>query len=824
MTARHPRRSPTARALDALVQDARSALRNVAKRPAFAAVAVATLALGIGANSAAFSVLHGVVLARLPYPEPDRLMRVAELRRDGGQMKVAGANFEDWEDQARSFEGLAAYGAWSSTLLGADRPALATIAPVSEAFFRVFGVQAARGRVTLPEEHRLGGDPAAVVSHRFWRSHLGGRELDGLTLDVSGFDVRIVGVLPPGFDFPAEADLWYPMELEEPNPSRTAHNWRVVGRLREGVSPAAADRELDALTARLIAEDPNSAGESSDYLAAGTAVTPLLEDLTGPVRRPLLLLFGAAGLVLLVACSNLASAFLARGVERQREMAVRVSLGAGPGRLLRQLFAESLLVALAGAAAGLALAWGILRLVLTGGWAGAGDALPRLDAIGLHPPVLGFTLAVSVLTALFFGVLPGLGLVRRAPSRPLHGADRGSADRGRRRAWRALVAAEVALAVVLLAGSGLLLRSLWEVLRQDPGFDPERVTAVSVHLPASLYPANPEKRGYFDELLERLEARPEVAGAGVVSSLPLGGSGSSGLIQIEGGAVPDLTAEYRVAGGEYFETLAIPLLEGRRFEGRDHPDAPHAAIVDRALAEAAWPGESPIGKRLTGGGMDDYWDQDVWATVVGVVGDVRQDDLTEAGGPTVYFHHRQRPFRLWAGAVVVRSREPAERIAAVVDGAVRATDPQVPYELRPMDRLVFDSVARQRFAASLLAGFALVGLTLAALGIYGVVSYTVAQRRRELGIRLALGASPRRVCNQVVAASMATVGAGIALGLAGALAAGRLVASLLYGVEPTDPATLAAVAALLAGAAFLATYLPARETVRIDPVETLKAE
>jgi putative ABC transport system permease protein len=822
MTARHPRHSPTSRTLDALVQDARSALRNVAKRPAFAAVAVATLALGIGANTAAFSVLHGVVLARLPYPEPDRLMRVAELRRDGGQMSVAEPNFEDWRTQARSFDGLAAYSAWRSTVLGADRPALATAAAVSEAFFRVFGVEPAVGRRTLSEEHRLGADPAAVVSHRFWRSHLGGRELDDLTLDVAGFDVRIVGVLPPGFDFPEGTDLWYPMELSEPNTSRTAHNWQVVGRLRAGTDPAAADRELDALTARVIAEDPSSAGEAADYLAAGALVTPLLEDLTGPVRRPLLLLLGAAGLVLLVACSNLASAFLARGIERQREMAVRVSLGAGAGRLLRQLFAESLLVALAGAAAGLALAWGILRLVLTR--AGTGDALPRLAEIGLHGPVLGFTLAISALTALLFGVLPGLGLVRRAPSRPLHGADRGSADRGRRRAWRALVVVEVALAVVLLAGSGLLLRSLWEVLDQDPGFDPERVTAVSVHLPASLYPGNPERRAFFDEILERLAERPEVAGAGVVSSLPLGGSGSNGLIQIEGGAVPDLTAEYRVAGGEYFESLSIPLFEGRAFDRRDHPDAPHAAIVNRALADAAWPGESPLGKRLTGGGMDDYWDQEVWATVVGVVGDVRQRDLTRADRPTVYFHHRQRPFRLWAGEVVVRSREPAERIAAVIDGAVRATDPQVPYELRPMDRVVLDSVARQRFAASLLAGFALVGLTLAALGIYGVVSYTVAQRRRELGIRLALGASPRRVRNQVVASSMATVGAGIALGLAGALAAGRLVASLLYGVEPTDPATLAAVAALLAGAAFLATYLPARETVRIDPVETLKAE
>jgi predicted permease len=814
------RQKPIRRALDALAQNARSALRSTAKRPAFAAVAVATLALGIGANTAAFSVLYGVVLSRLPYPEPDRLVRVHELSRRGGEMAVAEPNFHDWHAQAPGFRGLAAYGGWRTTVLGGERPVLAEVAAVSEDFFQVMGVPPARGRTTLPEEHRLGADPAGVVSHDFWRDQLGGGAIEGRTLDAGGHALRIVGVMPPGFGFPGDTDVWAPMELEEPNEHRTAHNWRVVGRLDDGVGAAAAERDMDALTRRIIAEHEGETAATSDYLAAGARVVPLLDEIAGPVRRPLLLLFAAAGLVLLVACSNLASAFLARGVERQREMAVRVSLGAGPGRLLAQLFAESLLVALAGAAAGLALAWGTLELVV----AGAGEALPRAEAIGLHGPVLAFTLGMSVVTALLFGVLPGLQLVRRAPSRPLHAGGGGSADRSRRRAWRVLVAAEVALALVLLAGSGLLLRSLWETLREDPGFDPERVVAASVSLPGSQYPGETERRAFFQELLGELAASPGVAGAGVISDLPLGGSGAGGLMEVEGGAVPDVTAEYRVTDAGYFEALGIPLLAGRRFDERDHRDAPHAVLVNRALAEAVWPGQDPVGRRMTGGGMDNYWDQDVWATVVGVVGDVRQQELTQADRPTAYFHYLQRPHRLWAGDVVVRSANGGERIAAALDRAIRDTDPQVPYELRSLGEVVSGSVARQRFSASLLGGFALVGLLLAAVGIYGVVSYTVAQRRKELGIRLALGATPPRVRNQVLTGAMAPVAAGLALGLAGSLAAGRVVASLLYGVEPTDPATLAGAAALLAATALTASYLPARETVRIDPVETLKAE
>ncbi|MFP3939582.1 MAG: ABC transporter permease [Thermoanaerobaculia bacterium] len=815
-----PSRRGLSALLDALRQHARSAWRNLAARPLFAALAVLTLALGIGANTAAFSVLYGVVLSRLPYPEPDRLVEVYEVNATGSQMSVAGANFRDWVERTESFEALAAYSSVTTTVLGAERPALAPSAAVSERFFDVLGVRPFRGRTMLPEEHREGGDPAAVVSHRFWRSHLGGGPIEDRTLDVWGFELRVVGVMPPSLDFPADTDVWFPMVLFPRTESRTAHNWSVVGRLADGVSPAQADAELDAVTRGIVEPHRGEDPQLSEYLAAEARLVPLLEDLTAPVRRPLLLLFGAAALVLLVACSNLASAFLARGIEREGEIAVRVSLGASPRRLLGQLFTESLAVALAGAAAGLGLGWLVVRLVT----AEAAEALPRVEAIGLHGPVLAFTLAASVVTAVLFGVLPGLRLVRGAPERALHRGETASAGPGRRRAWQALVAAEVALALVLLAGSGLLMRSLWQTLQEDPGFDPERVTAVAVHLPASLYPEPEDRRDYFREALAELGAHPEVATAGVVSHLPLDDSGPNGSIEVEGGAAPRIDAEYRVADANYFRTLEIPLLAGRHLAPRDHAEAPHAVVVNRALAETAWPGQDPLGKRLTGGGMDPLYDQDVWATVVGVVGDVRQQDLTASDRPTVYFHHLQRPYRLQAGDLVVRTRSAAEDVATALGAVVRRIDSQVPYRVRPMDRVVTASVARERFSATLLGGFALVALVLAAVGIYGVVSYTVAQRRRELGVRLALGATPRRVQRLVVGGSMATILAGIGLGVAGSVAGGRVLASLLYEVEPADPATLAAVSALLAATGLAATWLPARQTARIDPQETLRAE
>jgi len=805
---------------DSLRHDVKAAARSLVQRPGFAILAILTLALGVGANTATFSVVYGVVLSRLPYPEPQRLVRAQEVGTSGGTMASSDPTFRDWHDRSHDFEALAAYSSVRSTVLGGDRPVLAGTAAVSEDFFRTFRVSPEMGRLPLPEEHRPGAAPVAVVSHAFWRDVLGGGPIEGRTLQAWGFDLRVVGVLPAGFSFPDDTGVWFPKELVPFNEHRTAHNWRLVGRLRDGASAQQAEAELTAITKRILAGDLGDEAGSTDYLPVSARVTPLLETIAGPVRRPLLLLLGASGLLLLVACSNLASAALARGLARRREMAVRASLGASRGRLLRQLFVESLLVALAGGAAGLGVAYTAQRALV----ASAAAPLPRLDAIGLHAPVLLFTLAVSVATALAFGVLPGLRLVDRRLAASPAGSSRGTADRTQRRAWRALVAAEVALAVLLLVGCGLLLHSFWRVLGEEPGFDPEHVLAVSVDLPDSLYPGDAERRDYYDRLVARLRSLPGVRQAGVTSSLPLTGSNADGLLDVEGGAKPGITAFYRVADGGYFRALGIPLLEGRLFDARDHAGATHAALVNRAFARAAWPGRDPIGRRITGGGMDDYWNQDTWATVVGVVGDVRSRDLTEADGPAAYFAAEQRPYRLSRASIVVRSSGAPGAVEAAVRERVHDLDPNVPAELASLDEVVWSSLARRRLTLVLLAAFALTGLLLAAVGIGSVVSYTVAQRRRELGIRLALGARPGGVRDLVLWGSMRTVLAGVAAGLAASLALGRVLRSLLYGVAPSDPATLGAVAGLLGAVALAAAWLPARRAVRIDPVETLREE
>ena len=800
---------------DSLWYDVKAAGRSLVQRPGFAVLAILTLALGVGANTATFSVVYGVVLSRLPYPEPDRLVRAQEVNTSGGTMGSSDPTFRDWHDLSHGFETLSAYAGTSSTVLGGDHPVLAGTAAVSEGFFRTFGVSPTLGRLPTPEEHRAGAAPVAVVSQGFWRDVLGGGPIEGRTLQAWGFALRVVGVLPAGFSYPDDTEVWFPKELVPFNEHRTAHNWRLVGRLRDGVGAAQAQAELTAITKRILAGDLGDEAGSTDYLPVGARVTPLLETIAGPVRRPLLLLLGAAGLLLLVACSNLASASLARGLERRQEIAVRTSLGASRGRLLRQLFVESLLVALAGGAAGLAVAYATQRALL----ASAATPLPRLDAVGLHLPVLLFTLALSLATALAFGVLPGLRLVGSGAAGTARG---GTADRTHHRAWRVLVAAEIALAVLLLVGSGLLLRSFWRVLQEKPGFDPEHVLAVSVNLPDSLYPGDAERRAYFDRLTSELRALPGVREAGVTSALPLSDSNASGLLDVEGGAKPGITADYRVADGGYFRTLGIPLVEGRLFDARDDAEAPHAAVVNQAFARAAWPGRDPIGRKITGGGMDNFWNQDKWATVVGVVGDARTHELTSADPPAAYFPAEQRPYRLSQGAVVVRATGSSRAVESAVRGRVHALDPNVPFELESMDDVVWSSLARRRFTLVLLAAFGVTGLLLAALGIGSVVSYTVAQRRRELGIRLALGARPTGVRNLVLGGSMGTVLLGIGAGLGASVVLTRFLRSLLYGVAPADPATLAAVAGLLGAVALAAAWLPARRAVRIDPIETLR--
>ena len=799
------------------LQDVRYAARALVRAPTFTGVALVTLALGIGANSAIFSVVNGVVLRPLPYEDPDALVYVAERGSRGGTMAAAWANFVDWRTASRSFDALAAYGYGTTTVLGGHEPAWTTIAFVSEDFWQVFGVRPAEGRLLDPRDHLEGAASAVVVSRAFAREFLGGGDVVGRTVEAFGTRAEVVGVAPAGFDYPEGARLWAPVAPQ--GNSRTAHNWRVVGRLKKDVSLEVAAQELDALQARLTASAP--ADEPAEYLAVGTSTVRLQSRIVGDARRPLFILLAAAAFVLLVACTNLASTLLARGTTRTAELAVRSALGAGRARLIRQFLTESLVLAVGGAGAGLALSVLVLKVLKRVGAA----SVPRLEDVAVDGPVLAFTLGVAVLTALAFGLLPALRATGSQASSLRQG--RGNAD-ARGRTWTLLVATEVALALVLLVGSGLLLRSFRAVMAEDGGFDPSDVITASVALSGGKYPTDGDRILLWDELLGRLQAGPGISAVGLITAPPVSDYAPNGGISLDGDPGKSADALYIVASSGALDALDVPLLRGRLFQESDGPDAPHVVLVSRSFAERYWPGEDPIGKQVSGGGMDDYWDADpaVYGTVVGVVGDVRYRELTRAAEPAVYWHYRQRPYRLRFSAQVVAeaSGGDAPPLAPVIRSTIQATDPDVAVPLRLMTDLVSESVAQRRFLLMVLGSFAAVALLLAGVGIYGVVSYGVARRTREMGIRLALGAAPSSVRTMVLAGALRPVGVGLVLGIGGSLMLSRLMGAFLYDVPATDPVTFTVVPLLLLGAALAASWFPARRGTRVDPVRAMRAD
>jgi predicted permease len=806
------------RALEALRMDVRHALRGLLRTPAFAGVAILTLALGIGADTAMFSIVRAVLLRPLPFERPERLVWVAERRPDGGAMAVAWPNVVDWKAEARSFAGIAPFSSGPQLVLGGGRPRRALLSSVGEDFWTVFPVRPHVGRLTLPEEHRFGADPAAVVSHRFWTNELGGRPIDGTTLEALGRSVRVVGVLPPGFDYPDGTDVWGPAELYEPNVYRTSHNWRVVARLADGVPLEVAAEELDALTRKIVQDEA-----PSEFLAVGASVEPLAEFVVGRSRQPLLLLLGAATFVLLIACTNLASTLLARGASREREMAVRSSLGAGRGRLARQLLTESAVLASLGALAGLALAWTLLRALRTAPPA----ALPRVGEIRIDAAVLAFTVATAALTTLLCGVLPATRLSTQGSANALRAGGRGSAPGARSGLWRLLVGTEVALALVLLIGSGLLVRSLQRVLSVDAGFDAADVLALQVDLSGVEYPDPADHARFHEELLERLAALPGVAAAGLASSAPLVGYFPNAQIELDGDLEKKAVAGYVIASRGYFGALDVPLLAGRLPDGReDAPGMPHVAVVSRAFADLYWPGEDPIGRQVTGGGMDAFWESRTFATVVGVVGDVRYQDLSREVYPTVYFPYRQRPSRLpYSTHVLVEAAAGAPAsLASDVRRVVAELESDAAVELRPLQLAVSSSLSARRFPMLVLGGFAALALVLAVVGIYGVVSYGVARRQRETGIRIALGADVAGVRALVVRESVAMVLVGLLVGAAGAYGLTRVLGAMLYEVSPTDPLTFLSMIAALLAAGWLAAWIPARAGSRVDPMVTMRGE
>lgn len=793
--------------------DLRLAVRALARSPGYSVIALLTLVLGLGMNTAAFSLVRSVLLAPLPYPAASELVVVREVNRQAREMDVAWKNFVDWRDRSRAFSRLAAYGDFESTVLGPERAVRTQVAAVTEDFFPLLGIAPLHGRALQSQDHRRNAAPAVVVSHRFWTQSLGSRT-DRL-LNVDGYDVRVVGVLPPGMEFPIGTDMWYPLELAEQYESRTAHNYTVIGRLRDGTDVATAKSELSVIT-RSFQDELGAGTDIGDYFPVDAIVTPLHDSMVGVMRRPLVILFGTSLILLLVACVNLASTTLARVTDRGRELSLRHALGASRGELVRLQLTETGLLVGTGALLAFALAALVLQLVRST----APGGLTRFDAVSIDATVASFTAALALLTALLAGVWPALLATRRVAG-SLRGGARTGAGRESHRAWRVLIGAEFAAALLLLVTSGLLVRSFVRVLDVDPGYRTSGVLTATVDPPESLYPTPDDRLRYYEELHARLGAIPGVADVGLVARPPLA-SISNGLVQVTGGPATDLSGNYQIASDGYFSTLGIALVRGRTFDERDRAGSTPVVVVSRSFAEEAWPGIDPIGHQVSSGGMEDSLR---WATVIGVVDDVRQVELTREARPTVYFSYRQRPFRTWSMSAVLR---PTAGTAAGLVPAVRdlaaTIDPNVPVRLATMEQRLADTLVQRRFVLMVIGAFSALALLLSAIGVYGVVAYSVTRRRREIGIRLALGSPRRAVVGAMQRDTLVPATAGAAVGILAALALTRVMESLLFEVRPADPLTFASAAALLGLTAWGASLIPALRSMRVGPMETMRAD
>jgi putative ABC transport system permease protein len=805
--------------MDTLLQDLRYAVRQLVRNRGFTIVAVLTLALGIGANTAIFSVIRGVLLRPLPFPEPERLMLAVGVigsQRAG----VTAPDFIDWRAGSSTLD-LAAMTTYNANLTGIDEPERVTAARVTANYFAVLGVRPLLGRVFTPDEEPEGAPHVVVVTEGFWRNRLGADSSAlGRTLTLDDVPYTIVGVMGAGAEALENGEnLWVPLALRRNEIAATGARFLdVVARLHPGVRPERASEELQTIAARLKEVRPWSNKDVSAELV------PMGEVVVGDSRRSLLLLFGAVGLVLLIACANVANLLLVRATARGRESAIRTALGAGPSRLIRQLLTESVVLALLGAAGGLVLAaWGTGLLVqaLPGG-------TPRLDQVRLDGIVLVFTLVVATLTGIVFGLAPALRAARPDLVPELTDAARGSGGPQRRRLGAALIVAEIAVALVLLVSAGLLLRSFAAVTRVDPGFDVEQVTAVRIALPGGRYGSPAQSVRFYQSLIARAREVPGVQESAVASSVPFGSGGYNYSIVIEGRPAPARLEDTptifpRAISAGYFHAMGIRLRGGRAFESSDRSGAMRVGIINETAARRFFPGESPLGRRFT---PDD--DGGV-LQVVGVVSDVRGFGLSSEPRPELFLPIEQASRNHWewtgrAMSLVVRTGTDA-RLDAPLREAVWSLDRSLPiYSLWTVRELIARSVAPRRLFMLLIAGFAAVALLLAAIGIYGVMTFTVSQRTRELGIRVALGAVRQDVFRLVVGRAMALTGLGLAIGVVGAVAATRLLTQSLYGIRPTDPITYLGIAVLMCAVAFVASYLPARRAARVDPMVALRNE
>jgi putative ABC transport system permease protein len=803
-----------------LLQDLGFGFRMLRTSPAFALVAILTLALGIGANTAIFSVVHGVLLQPLPFPKQDQLMMLWEKDNNGRRSNTSWANFMDWKGMNHSFTDIAAVSFWSPTFVGVHDAETLTGFRASSALFDLMAVKLEQGRNFLPSEDVRGNNFVVILSHGFWQRTFGGDPgVIGKSVQLGARAYTVVGVLPA--DFPSvlsfdprkPADIYTPLAYDAtlPYACRDCSHLRAFARLKDGVPIAQAEAEMNQISANLVRQYPTA------YSASGVTLTPLKDYLVGDVKTALWILLGSVGFVLLIACVNVANLLLAWAARRQREVALRAVLGARRVRMIRQFLTESLLLSLLGGAFGLFLAWGGVALLQQVRLAN----LPRLENVHIDAWTFAFTFGVSLVTGLVFGLLPAFRASRLDLNEALKESGKSTSGKERHRLRTALVFADVALALLLLSGAGLMMKSFVRLLEVNPGFDPTHTLTLTLSLwgPKS---ADAPAVAFFDQVLEKMRALPGVESAGIVSQLPLGGNLDMYGVHVEGKSLAnpeeDPSADrYSITPG-YLRAMRIPLLRGREFDDRDVRTSPPVALVNECMARQFWPGEDPIGKRFRMGDT-----KGPWKTVVGVVGDVLHKGLDAPHTIQVYVPNTQ--FTDSFVILAVRTSHDPASLAAAVRSEITALDPQVPVsEVATMDEVVSASVANQRFGALLFMLFGAIALVLTAVGIYGVISYGVAQRTHEIGIRLALGAGRREVLRMIVGEAMRPALLGAALGLVAAFGLTRLLTRLLYNVRPTDPPVFVAVLFLLIGVALLASYIPARRATRVEPMVALRYE
>jgi len=827
------------------IQDLRYASRQLFKRPGLTAVAVITLALGIGATTAIFSVVYGVLLRPLPYSDPARITAIFEVNADGGWSRLADPNFDDFRDQNRSFQAIAKYNSDMASVSGGLQPTRSGISSVSPDFFKVFRVQPILGRSFTAADDVKGAAPVVVVSYGYWKEHLGApRDLSQAHLKIGNTVFSVIGVMPGEFQFPPGTALWLPSDTDGENPSRTSHNFHAVARLRDGVTVAQANADIGTIARRIHA----SSSEQIEYLLKDGIVVPLRDSMTGKARPALLVLLAAVGFLLLVACANVANLRLAEASVREREIAVRSALGAPRSRLIRQFITESFLLALFGGALGvLGAFWGVRGLLAL-----APKNLPRLDAVSINLPVLFFAFLLCSAVAIGLGVFTAVRGTSANVRAGLVESGRGHTDsQTSQRISRSIVAAQIAITLALVVGAGLLGRSLLKVLEVDPGFRVDQIIAMDVSLPWDnwvLTKAKAREILFFSDLISRLQQIPGVHKVGATNGLPMTGGLPDGMFllmtQNEVPKIPPdnleaLTrafdqlfqrsefqgkertgdADFGVVTTGYLEALGIPLLRGRLFDEHDGPDSPHVGVISESLARQRWPGHDPIGETIEFGNMDG--DMRL-LTIVGIVGDVHEDGLDAPPPPTVYVDLFQRPRP--AITIAMLADADSRLVISQAREILRQLNPEIPPTFQTFSHVYSASLGSRRFNLIFVGFFGIVALTLASVGVFGVMAHSVSRHTREIGVRMALGAQSRDIFTMILGQALRTITIGVVIGVAGSLALTRAMASMLFGLSPTDPFTFVAVSLLLMVVALIACWVPARRAASVDPIVALRYE